>query len=310
MNRRGRIPLALILLCLTSSGCGQGAGASGALSDLLIIGGPGQGDGCFHEPRAIEALPDESCVVIDRSGRIQQFGPHGKLQLCWWLPAWKKGCPVDLTLTPWNTFIVSDTHYNMLLEYDRQGKLLRRMGEGSGLELVRGVVASKSTIYVASYGEHDRIMEFDRGGHLTGTFGSPGDGPGQFRRPEGIAFGSSGDLFVVDCGHHRVERFTTAGKFVSSFGKPGQKPGQLLFPFDIAAGSDATLYVVDFQGNRVQRFSEDGRFLGVVGGAGREPGRFATPRGIAVLPEKSGDLIFVADTNNHRVQRFRWDQKP
>ena len=118
--------------------------------------------------------------------------------------------------------------------------------------------------------------------------------------------GENGDLFVVDCGHHRVLRFSQDGEFLSSFGCEGAEPGQFLFPFDIAVGSHDTLYVVDFQGNRVQRFSSAGEFLGSAGSVGRERGHFRTPRGIAVLPEESGDLVFVADTNNHRVQRFPW----
>ena len=87
----------------------------------------------------------------------------------------------------------------------------------------------------------------------------------------------------------------------------GEGPGQFLFPFDIAAGSDETLYVVDYKGNRIQRFREDGTFLGAAGGAGRQGGRFATPRGVAVTPRADGDIVFVADTYNHRVQRFAWE---
>ncbi|HIN80007.1 MAG TPA: hypothetical protein EYN00_02915, partial [Planctomycetes bacterium] len=82
--------------------------------------------------------------------------------------------------------------------------------------------------------------------------------------------------------------------------------GQFHYPFDIASGSDGSLYVVDFGGHRLQRFTSDGRFTGVFGGPGRAPGKLSEPRGVAVLAGEDGDWVLIADTGNHRVQRFRW----
>lgn len=297
----------LLPLCFAPAlACGPGVG-SHAARDVVVIGMPGRGDGSLQQPRGIEALADDSCLIVDRSGRVQRFGANGEFVASWWLPEWSEGQPIDLTLTPWNTVLVADTHYGRVLEYDLAGQEIRRIGEQAGLMLVRGItVGHDETIYVADYGEYDRIHRFARDGDPLGTFGQQGEGPGEFLRPEGMTTGADGGIYVVDCGNHRVQRFTATGEFVGQFGTAGEADGQFLFPFDIAAGSDGTLYVVDFRGNRVQRFSADGEFLGGVGGAGREPGTFATPRGIAALARPDGDVLYVADTNNHRVQRFRW----
>lgn len=311
MTRAGgtaRWPALLPLLgfCLWFLG-GCEAGVMGPIAGVTVIG-VGRGVQ-LYQPRAIEVIPaDGSCVVIDRSGRVHRFDADGEPITSWVLPQWQDGQPIDLTLTPWGTLLVADTHYHRVLEYDLEGEELRRICEDAGLELVRGIaVADDGTIFVADYGDaEDRIHRFDRAGRSLGTFGSRGDGPGQFLRPEGLTIGADGTVFVVDCGHHRVLRFRPDGELVGCFGQPGDEPGSFLYPFDIARGSHGTLYVVDYQGNRVQRFSSEGEFLGAVGGAGREPGRFATPRGVAVLEDEDGDLVFVADTYNHRVQRFRW----
>jgi len=309
-SRRSRSLALLALIALAPHGCTAGSALPPA-PDPLVIGGPGKGDGLFHQPRAVEALPDGSCVVIDRSGRIQRFDPEGHVELSWRLPEAAEGQPVDLTLAPWGTLLVADTHYHRILEYDVDGNELRRIGEKDSLELVRSVaVGLDGTIYAADYGERDRIHRFDRAGRHLGTIGSRGDGVGQFLRPEGIAIGEGGDLFVLDCGHHRVLRFRPDGEYVAAFGSFGAEPGHFLFPMDIAAAPDETLYVVDFQGNRVQRFTAAGELLGAFGGAGAEPGLFATPRGIAVLPTSAGHRVFVADTNNHRVQVFDWPDTP
>ncbi|MCI0652472.1 MAG: NHL repeat-containing protein [Planctomycetes bacterium] len=302
--------LAILPTACDGDGVGESSGMARAapIQDAAILGGEGRGEGFFHQPRAVEVLANGTLFVIDRSGRVQRFSAAGAVDRSWLLPEWSRGQPIDLAATPWGTLLISDTHYARILETDLDGRELRRFGMEAGFELVRGIaVGAAETIYVADYGRRDRIHRFDRSGRHLGSFGSRGDGPADFLRPEGIAASSSGDVYVVDCGHHRVLRFDSAGEFISSFGGPGTEPGAFEFPFGIARGTGDTLYVVDFRGNRVQRFTADGRLLGAAGSAGRAPGTFAAPRGIAVLPAAGGDIVFVADTNNHRVQRFRWE---
>jgi hypothetical protein len=65
--------------------------------------------------------------------------------------------------------------------------------------------------------------------------------------------------------------------------------------------------VISEAGNhRLQRFAPDGGSLGVFGRNGSLPGEFNTPYDLAVDPP----WLFVADTENHRVQRFRLDAIP
>ena len=298
--------MSLSFVLLLAGGCAK-ASAVAPLPSPQVIGGPGKGDGLFHQPRAITALADGSCVVIDRSGRVQCFDADGGVRTSFSLPEYSNGQPIDCTASPWGTLLVADTHYARVIEFTFEGVELRRIGVGSGLEIVRGIaVGLDETIYVADYGAEDRVHRFDRAGNHLGTLGRRGEGEGEFLRPEGLAIGEGGDLFVIDCGHHRVLRFRPDGTYVSTFGEFGDEDGHFTFPMDITATPDRTLYVVDFQGNRVQRFSADGTCLGVFGGAGYGKGRLATPRGVAVNQTDAGDRIYVADTNNHRVQSFLW----
>jgi sugar lactone lactonase YvrE len=55
--------------------------------------------------------------------------------------------------------------------------------------------------------------------------------------------------------------------------------------------------------NRVQLFSPEGKFLGGVVALkpGSGPGQFHTPHGLVL---DSRGCLYVADTQNHRIQKF------
>ncbi|KPL78218.1 hypothetical protein ADN00_06970 [Ornatilinea apprima] len=91
-------------------------------------------------------------------------------------------------------------------------------------------------------------------------------------------------------------------------GTAGTEPGQLNAPRDMAIGPDGSLYVADSRNHRIQRFNANGDFLQAWGSfgdaiqAGGAPGGlFNEPWGLDVAPDGS---VYVADTWNHRVQKF------
>ncbi|MFN2274601.1 MAG: flippase activity-associated protein Agl23 [Anaerolineales bacterium] len=89
-------------------------------------------------------------------------------------------------------------------------------------------------------------------------------------------------------------------------GGPGAAPGELQAPRQIAFSADGKLVVADSDNHRIQIFSSSGEPLlawGQYADAGLGPapgGTFNQPWGVAV---SDGD-IFVADTWNHRIERF------
>lgn len=76
-------------------------------------------------------------------------------------------------------------------------------------------------------------------------------------------------------------------------------------PRDVAAAKDDSLYVADTLNQRIIHFSQTGEVLKQWGGPSSqdaaEPGTFREPWGIAVAPDGS---VLVADTWNHRIQKF------
>ncbi|MEN6529154.1 MAG: flippase activity-associated protein Agl23 [Anaerolineaceae bacterium] len=93
-------------------------------------------------------------------------------------------------------------------------------------------------------------------------------------------------------------------------GSAGSAEGQLSAPRDIAIANDGSIYIADSLNHRIQRFSAEGEFLQAWGtyasiDSGNAPGgTFNEPWGVAVGADGS---VYVADTWNHRIQKFSAD---
>jgi DNA-binding beta-propeller fold protein YncE len=112
-----------------------------------------------------------------------------------------------------------------------------------------------------------------------------------------------------------VEPDPFEGKYVelsadAILGGPGSEPGQFNRPRDLAVAQDGSLYIVDTDSNRIQHLAADGSVLQVWGSFGDATvgpaagGTFNQPWGIGLGPDGS---IYVADTWNHRIQKFSSD---
>jgi uncharacterized protein (TIGR03663 family) len=112
-----------------------------------------------------------------------------------------------------------------------------------------------------------------------------------------------------------VEQDPYEGKEISIqadiiLGQEGTSEGQFKKPRNIALAHDGTLYVADTENHRIQHLTPEGEVIEVWGrfadaSSGEAPGgTFNEPWGIAVAPDGS---VFVADTWNHRIQKFTSD---
>ena len=148
----------------------------------------------------------------------------------------------------------------------------------------------------------------------------PGDAPGQFDRPIGVAADAAGTVYVVDGGNGRVQRFAADGSFVGAWGDTGTglelaRASAGLGPTGIAVGDDGLAWVADTWNHRVVALDPGGEVVVELGGGEatdlgddaaaveEEPGRFFGPRSVAL----AGGEVFVADTGNERIQVFGAD---
>jgi RHS repeat-associated protein len=208
------------------------------------------------------------------------------------------------------------------------------------IKALTGIATFAGETYVTDTAEN-RVNVYGAEGKYLRSFGSIGEGKGQFKEPTGIAINPNGDVFVADSGNKRIEEFETKGSYIASLTLGGRPSGlaastEVLYATDVtndtiheislrygmtnwgSFGSEGSgeeqfkdptaitlyngyLYVSDTGNSRIQEVTERGRTIALFGTQGKANGQLKEPTGITVGP--SGG-VWVADTGNNRVQEF------
>ncbi|CAF3408484.1 unnamed protein product [Rotaria socialis] len=144
-------------------------------------------------------------------------------------------------------------------------------------------------LYVSDYGKHAvrRYQLDEKKGTLVAGGNDKGSGLSQLNVPTYLFVDRDHSVYVSDNWNDRVMKWVEGAKeriFVDTLG---------------------TLYVADTQNDRVMRWAQGDKKQDtrIVGGNGRGEGanQFNDPIGLSF--DRQGNL-YVADTNNHRVQQF------
>lgn len=189
---------------------------------------------------------------------------------------------------------------------------------------------SHGNTYISDGYINSRVAKLAPDGRWLKSWGSPGDGPGQFNTPHTIAFDAADRLYVGDRGNRRIQVFDTDGKLLKiieinvasppdapmAIGAPGGaeitysspigrtfKPGS---PWAICitpptAGHQQYLYVADANPGRIYKLTLDGKVLGWIGGAGKQIKQFGWIHQMACPSENE---LYVGEILNWRVQKL------
>lgn len=266
--------------------------------------------GEFNTPRAMAISPDDEIYVCDKEARIQVFNGDGKYLREWQTPEQYHGRPTGMSFDRKGRLAVADTHYYRVLFYEPDGKLVETLGGVHGskpgeFNWVTDVAEdAEGNLIVSEYGDADRIQVFSSSHEPKLEWGQTGRDLGQFSRPQSLAVGKDGRIFIADACNHRIQIFRLEGDKsvqLNSWGELGTDVGKLRYPYGMTFNLDGQLLIAEWGNNRVQKFTTEGKSLGVWGGLGREVGQLSQPWSVAV---DSRGRTFVLDSYNHRVQRI------
>ena len=261
-------------------------------------------------PRAVAASGGR-VFVLDGEGWIRFFDYEGRRVGGKHLVKTARGFPAGVAVESPETILIADAHESRILRLDREGERVAAFGGGLGSAPGQFVYPQRfafrdGEIFVSEYGygPNNRVQVFGSDGTFKRTFGEFGKVGAAFSRPEGVAIGVDGTVYVADASH-RILAWTPAGEYLCDISSEGDAPGRLRYPFGLVFDA-GWLYVVEYGNNRISRFRENGEYGGSYGEQGSRTGQFLSPRDLAV----ADGLLFVADTGNNRVVRLDLDRVP
>ena len=277
--------------------------------------------------------PEVAGVAVDAEDRVLVFnrGPHPVVVFDRdgrFVRSWGEGVfvrPHGITIGPDGSVWCTDDQDHTVRKFTADGRLLLTLGT-SGRASDTGATsidfrtirqagppfhyptnvafAPSGELYVSDGYGNARVHRFTPDGRLIASWGAPGNGPGEFRVPHGIAVGRAGTVYVADRENSRLQLFTPDGRYLDEW-RDVARPCQVTFdatgnvyvaelgyragmwPGTTAPGPDAT-------GGRLSIFTPGGKLLARLGGgeAPTAPGDFLAPHDVVV--DSRGD-VYVAE---------------
>ncbi|MDH5659079.1 MAG: fibronectin type III domain-containing protein, partial [Nitrosopumilus sp.] len=253
--------------------------------------------------------------------------------------------PISIARDTLGNFFVVDEGNQRVQIFDDSGEFQSKFGSSNSaddnyLGSSKGIVIQDGTrdVFISDI-EEDSISVFNSAGSFKFKFDSF-NGNDNFKNPTNMIIDNSNKmLYVSDSGNDRItvfelgtgttcpsgtEKIVNGVCFVEKFGSSGTANGKFDEPMGLAFDSvNDLLYVADSNNDRVQIFKIiDGTtcpsgtekivngvcFVEKFGSSGTANGKFDEPMGLAF--DSVNDLLYVADSNNDRVQAFNLNSEP
>jgi sugar lactone lactonase YvrE len=222
------------------------------------------------------------------------------------------GAEVDWSTTDGTlgAYVVADTGNDHIKKYDSNGNLLWDVG-GSGVKTSplqfndpRDVgVDQLGNVYVADT-SNVRIVKLDPNGNYLTSW--KGLGVDKIGSPMGVTVSLYDQhVYVADAGKRVVRVYDPNGNLLHTFGMITGTCALTNFR-DVDAGPGGNIYIANYTKNNVVELDSTGACVRKWGTKGSGNGQFMNPYGVRVAPDpvRGIDAVFIADSNNDRVQEF------
>lgn len=274
------------------------------MQPLAVVGRQGAGNAEFESPRSVRIGKDGRLFVADSGNkRVQILNSDGAFVSAITQAGGDVFSePVDVVIAKNGELIVLDADRPRLFRFDQDGKFLGFIDlKGAPLYKQRGfAVDDAGNFYIANTG-YGQLLKFSPEGSLLAEIGEKGKGNGLIAEPNSVSVGDNGLIYLVDAQGQQVIAFGADGKrafyFTISPASAGVGP-------HLVVAKDGTLLMTATEPRLIRQYSAGGELLAQFGEGGQQAGQFMQPTGI----DRDGDIIWVAETENNRLQKLKLEK--
>ncbi|CAF0791997.1 unnamed protein product [Adineta ricciae] len=279
--------------------------------------GPGSALNRLNCPRGLTFTPKQAIIIADTSNhRILKYNPNdivGQRIVGQNIPAHHDRALCAPTNAIFHeqlkSYIICDYQNRRVLQWIRKrharSKVLIENIACYGI-----AIDHEGHVYISDTEKHEvrRYSDFSKRGVRVAGGDGPEDSLHQLNHPTYLCVDSEKSVYISDSWNNRVMKWkkgARSGIVVAGGNGRGDSCTQLDYPTGLAIDQWCNLYVADHWNHRIMRF-RDGALTGdiIIGNKHLprdDPRQLNGPEGLLI--DNDGN-IYVADTYNHRVQRF------
>jgi len=197
-------------------------------------------------------------IVLDRQGRVVRSWGRGLYKI-----------PHSIRIDGDGSVWTADAGSSMVYKFSADGKQQLEINVGGLPTAPRSpfcgttdIAFARDRILISDGYANARIVEYSNEGKRLREWGSPGDGPGQFRIPHAIAVDRDGVIYVADRENGRIQRFSPEGRYLDEWRHLGKTfslkvapAGDLWLgtqPRDVENGAEPWIVKVDRKTGKIQ----------------------------------------------------------
>ena len=260
----------------------------------MFDGGRGTGKGQFDSPTGIAVDRSGNLLIADTgNGRIEKFSPTGSFITSMGLFEAPNGIAVD---HGGNIYVAEIGSKHSVQKLDPEGKFLAEWkGPDPGFYGPRRIaIGPDESVYVVDQGR-TRIVKFRSDGQVLTSWGSKGNGDGQFDDPTSVAVDTTNNkVYVADPINRRIQVFDSDGKFLTKWFIPDWGHPAGFEDLAIDSGRNR-LYASSAKMDAVLMFDLNGNRLGNL--TAKAPERLDGPSALALANGK----LYVLNMAGTRV---------
>jgi DNA-binding beta-propeller fold protein YncE len=257
-------------------------------------------DGAFSRPHDVVLSEDGRLLyVADLGNDVAKVLTADELETVGEIGAGVLRAPHDVALNQYGHLVVADSGNDRIITFD----LTEDQPEPvqtfiRGMSSPEGVTHLPDGRYVVANAASGTVGVFDLKENPV-YWSKPESDTTPYRKPHDVDFDGAGRIAIADSGNNRIVVLAADLTLVRILKGPGYDFND---PKYVAFGDDGTLFVADEYNHQIKIFDTGYALIDTIGNGeqGSAEGQLNKPEGVAA----KGDLVWVADTHNHRILLF------